>query len=62
MKKEIKITYRLPIIMPIDTTAFFPHGLCPYQCEKDFGINQKIEIGFQNGQMYQITKDKEEKK
>jgi hypothetical protein len=42
-----------------NSSTFFPlHKLCPFQYEKDLRNGEVLEIGFQNGQMYQITKQK----
>ncbi len=62
MKKEKKIIEEdweivSQPLLPEESTAFLPHTICPYQVEKDLG-DMILEIGFQNGRMYQITKPK----
>lgn len=57
MKKETQVYFINYSIIPDDSTAFPPHKICPYQCEKDFGNGEILEIGFRNGRMYQITKE-----
>ena len=55
-EKNIEVSYHFEWYPMEDNSAFPPHKLCPYQLEKDIGDGEVLEIGFQNGKMYQITK------